>query len=143
MRKHLLSIGSCQSSMILKYLRTCPDFQAKYANTMPHKQVYEMDDADIAALHDRLQTIDVLLIQPATDEYRSRFQKDAPYAAASAIALANAVDIFPPFDGTPQVHAALTEESVLAITGRKPIPEALKAAAARITAIVSEKRPAR
>jgi len=72
-----------------------------------------------------------------------RFQKDAPYAAASAIALANAVDIFPPFDGTPQVHAAVTEESVLAITGRKPIPEALKAAAARITAIVAEKRPVR
>ena len=72
-----------------------------------------------------------------------RFQKDAPYAAASAVALANAVEIFPAFDGTPQVQAVVTEESVLAITGRKPVAEALSTAAARISAIVAEKRPAR
>lgn len=71
----------------------------------------------------------------------ARFQKDAPYAADSAIALANAAEIFPVFDGSPQVQAAFTEEAVLAITGRKPIAEALKSASARITAIVAEKRP--
>lgn len=72
-----------------------------------------------------------------------RFKADAPYAAASAVALANAVEIFPAFDGTPQVQAVVAEETVLAITGRKPIAEALKTAEARITAIVAEKRPAR
>jgi multiple sugar transport system substrate-binding protein len=59
------------------------------------------------------------------------------------VALANAVEIFPAFDGTPQVQAVVAEETVLAITGRKPIAEALKTAETRITAIVAEKRPAR
>lgn len=71
----------------------------------------------------------------------ARFQKDAPYATESAIALANAAEIFPVFDGSPQVQAAFTEEAVLAITGRKAIADALKSASARITAIVAEKRP--
>jgi multiple sugar transport system substrate-binding protein len=70
-----------------------------------------------------------------------RFQKDAPYAADSAIALANAAEIFPVFDGSPQVQAAFTEEAVLAITGRKPIADALRSASDRIKAIVAEKRP--
>lgn len=71
-----------------------------------------------------------------------RFQKDAPYAAASTIALANAVEMFPAFDGTAQVQAVVAEEGVLAITGLKPIADALKTAAERISAIVAEK-PAR
>jgi multiple sugar transport system substrate-binding protein len=70
-----------------------------------------------------------------------RFRKDAPYAAASVTALANAAEIFPAFDGTAQVQAAWAEEAVLAITGRKPIAEALKSASDRINAIVAEKKP--
>jgi multiple sugar transport system substrate-binding protein len=69
-----------------------------------------------------------------------KFQEQAPYASASAIALANSTELLPIFDGTPQVRDAFNEEAIAAVTGKKSISAALSEAEARIRKVVEEKR---
>lgn len=84
MKKKLLSIGSCQSTMILKYLRTQEQFDASFETSIPAKQVYQMDDNDIDKLHAQISDVDVLLIQPVTDGYKNQYQVKQPPGALSA-----------------------------------------------------------
>jgi multiple sugar transport system substrate-binding protein len=70
-----------------------------------------------------------------------RFVETAPYAAESAIALANASPLLPVFDGTAQVQDAFVEAAVAAIIGKKPVAEAMAEAKGKIEAIVAQKRP--
>ncbi len=70
--------------MILKYLKNNENFSELYSARIPPKQVYQMGDTDIDDLHAALADVDVLLIQPVTDDYRSPVQVDRPAGALSA-----------------------------------------------------------
>jgi multiple sugar transport system substrate-binding protein len=68
------------------------------------------------------------------------FQKGAPYASASIIALENATQPLPIFEGTNQVRDIFVKEAVAAIVGKKPIDEALAAAETDIKAVIGKYR---
>lgn len=68
------------------------------------------------------------------------FLQGAPYATASTIALANASQPLPIFEGTNQVRDIFVKEAVAAIIGKKPVNEAMTAAAADIKVIVDKRR---
>ena len=69
------------------------------------------------------------------------FTANAPYAAASKIALDNAIDLLPVFDGSVEVNDIFTEEAVAAIIERKTPTVAMADAQQRIEKVLA-KRPA-
>ena len=71
----------------------------------------------------------------------AKFAKQAPYAPESEIALDHASELLPVFDGSAQVRDAFEQDAVAAITGKKPVPDAMKDARAKIEKIVAAKRP--
>jgi len=64
------------------------------------------------------------------------FAAEAPYAAASRIALAHATDLLPVFEGSAEVNDAFTQGAVTAILGKASPEDAMAEAEARIAEIV-------